>query len=215
MKTDHGFSMKLTMLLMCLSVVFLSCTTNAPKPADNDNSASIKKDAEKETKSETETETSGGLPPLVIDSSEPLLLDEPDEEAIAAANTEAAKENAACFVCHTNYRTEFLASSHAKVNISCYRCHGESLEHQNDENNTTPPETLYPAEKIDPFCRKCHQSHDVSPREVIARWKERGLEKTDPQKMVCTDCHGEHRMKVRTIIWDKKTGKLLKTNKGD
>ena len=30
-------------------------------------------------------------------------------------------------------------------------------------------------------------------------------------KDTCSDCHGEeHRLKVRTRIWDKKTGKLLK-----
>jgi hypothetical protein len=203
------------MLFMCLTIVFLSCTINAPKPAEDDSSAAIEKEAESETESVTETETSGGLPPLVIDTSEPLLLDEPDEDTIAAANTKAAKENTACFVCHANYGTEFLASRHAKANISCCRCHGESLAHQNDENNITPPETLYPAEKIVTFCKKCHKTHDVSPVEVITRWKERGLDKKNPDKMVCTDCHGDHRMKVRTIIWDKRTGKLLSTNKGD
>jgi hypothetical protein len=213
MKRDSVFSVKIIMLLMCLVVVLLGCTINPPKPVDDDNSAAIEKEAESET--ESATENSGGLPPLVIDSSEPLLLDEPDEEAIAAANTEAGKKNAACFVCHTNYRTEFLVSRHAKANVSCHNCHGESLAHQNDENNITPPETLYPAEKIGPLCLKCHETHDVSAREVIARWKERGLEKTDPDKIVCTDCHGDHRMKVRTVIWDKRTGKLLRTNKGD
>lgn len=215
MKRDSVFSVKFIMFLMCLIVALLGCAISAPKPADDDNSAAIEKEAESETESATETETSGGLPPLVIDSSEPLLLDEPDDETFAAANTEAAKENAACFVCHANYGTEFLASRHAKANISCYRCHGESSAHQNDENNITPPEILYPAEKIAPFCQKCHQTHDVSPVEVITRWKERGLEKTDPEKIVCTDCHGDHRMEVRTIIWDKRTGKLLSTNKGD
>ena len=247
MKKYNGFSMKLIMLLMCLSVALLSCTINAPEPADDDSSTTIEKKVESETEVEsaTETETSGGLPPLVIDSSDPLLLDEPDEETIAAANTVAAKENAACFVCHTNYRTEFLASCHAKANISCYRCHGESSAHQNDENNITPPETLYPAGKIDPLCRGCHKAHDLEPRDIIAdwmkkksenkntscegchesndiqpgkvvaRWKELALDKTDPKEIVCTDCHGDHRMKVRTIIWDKETGKLLSTNKGD
>ena len=33
--------------------------------------------------------------------------------------------------------------------------------------------------------------------------------------VMCNDCHGEHRMKVRTIIWDKKTGKRLHTNPGE
>jgi len=248
MKRDSGFSTGLIIVLICLAVVLLSCSlVSDSEPVEDDNSIAVEKEAESEinTETEAENETSGGLPPLVIDSSAPLLLDEPDEEAIAAANTQAAKENAACFVCHTNYRTEFLVSSHAKVNIGCYNCHGESSAHQNDENNITAPETLYPADKIDPFCRGCHKTHDISPGDIIAdwmkkksenkntscegchesndiqpgkvvaRWKELGIEKTNPKEIVCTDCHGDHRMKVRTIIWDKNTGKLLSTNKGD
>ena len=35
---------------------------------------------------------------------------------------------------------------------------------------------------------------------------------TDPKKVVCTDCHGEHRLKVRSVSWDKGTGKLLARN---
>ena len=35
---------------------------------------------------------------------------------------------------------------------------------------------------------------------------------TDPKKVVCTDCHGEHRFKVRSVSWDKNTGKLLARN---
>ena len=216
----------------------LSCTrTIESEPAETKTAPVI----------ENEAKTSGGLPPLVVDTSAPLLLDEPSEEeqAFAAAVTQAANENAACFVCHANYKTEFLANSHAKVNIGCFKCHGESSAHQNDENNITPPETLYSADKIDPFCRSCHTAHDILPREIITRWlkkksekantscqgchesddvppekvvtrwKELALDKTDPDKIVCTDCHGDHRMKVRTIIWDKKSGKLLRTNRGD
>jgi hypothetical protein len=44
---------------------------------------------------------------------------------------------------------------------------------------------------------------------------ERSLDKTDPKRIVCTDCHGEHRMKVRTVLWDKKSGTLLRTNRAD
>jgi len=159
-----------------------------------------------------EPEKTGGPPPLVVDTSAPLLLDEPTEEQqkSAAIVNEATSQNTACFVCHTNYRTEFLVSRHAQANIGCVNCHGESTAHRNDENNTTAPEN-----KIEPFCLKCHQSHDVSPRKVVARWMERNLDKTDAGQIVCTDCHGDHRMKVRTVIWDKNTGKLLRTNKGD
>ena len=31
-----------------------------------------------------------------------------------------------------------------------------------------------------------------------------------PVRWICTDCHGQHRMKVRTRVWDKETGKLIK-----
>jgi formate-dependent nitrite reductase cytochrome c552 subunit len=121
----------------------------------------------------------------------------------------------ACFVCHANYKGEFVAERHAAANIGCVSCHGDSLAHRNDENNTTPPETMYPADKIDPFCRGCHDAHDIPAKEIVARWKELNLDRSDPDKIVCTDCHGRHRMKVRTVIWDKKTGKLLRTNRGD
>jgi hypothetical protein len=162
-------------------------------------------------------EPTGGPPPLVVDSDTPLLLDEPTEEqrASAVTATGASVENTACFVCHANYRSEYLVSRHAQANIGCAVCHGQSLAHKNDENNTTPPEKMYSADKIDPFCQGCHNSHNVPPGKVIVRWVKLNPDKTDPDKIVCTDCHGEHRMKVRTIIWDKKTGKLLRTNRGE
>lgn len=238
MKRNSVVSRILIILLMFLAASLMSCTRTIESEPVETNTAPV---------IENEANPTGGLPPLVIDTSVPLLLDEPDEEekALAAAATQAANENSACFVCHTNYQSEFLANRHAQANVGCFNCHGESSAHQNDENNITPPETLYSAEKIDPFCRSCHTVHDISPREIIvrwlekkseennpsckgchesddvppvkvvARWKERDLEKIKPEKIVCTDCHGDHRMKVRTIIWDKKTGKLLRTNKGD
>ncbi len=193
----------------------------------------------------SDSQTASGPPPLVVDTSEPLLLDAPTKGQAATEITAAATENMACFVCHGNYRGEFLAERHAKANVGCTNCHGDSFAHRNDENNTTPPETMYSAEKIDPFCQGCHESHDVSakkiiaawmkekvkkpnatcegchkdddvpPEKVVARWKERGIDKSDPAQIVCTDCHGEHRMKVRTVTWNKETGKLLRTNRGD
>jgi hypothetical protein len=210
--------------------------------------------------SENEAGTTGGPPPLVVDTSAPLLLDEPTEkqEASAVATARAAAENTACFVCHANYKTESLANDHAGADVGCVNCHGQSSAHQNDENNITPPDTIYSADKIDPSCRSCHKAHNISPRniiahwvkrnpnrtaptcrgrgchedddvppeKVVARWTERssrrrpepqpgGLDKTDPNEIVCTDCHGDHRMKVRTVIWDKRSGKLLQTNRGD
>ena len=255
----EGFLGILFALLVVSALAILSCTPSIEsEPADTDAAP-----AADNTSADT-----GGPPPLVVDMNTPLLLDEPTEEEVAAANTEAAVENTACFVCHANYMTEFLAGYHAGVNIGCVHCHGESTAHRNDENNTTPPEIMYPAEKIDAYCQGCHSTaHDIPPRmiiarwlerrekeaksraegvppsnrgqdardtiqsscagchkeddvppaKVVARWKERGLDKATiyPGKIVCTDCHGDHRIRVRTVIWDKTSGKLLSTNKGE
>jgi len=120
-----------------------------------------------------------------------------------------------CNDCHMGYIGEPLAFAHAKAGMSCDSCHGPSREHYSDESNTTPPDKMYPADKIDPFCQGCHHSHDVPPGKVAALWMKRNSDKTNPDKIVCTDCHGDHRMKVRTVIWDKETGKRLRTNRGE
>ncbi len=149
-------------------------------------------------------------PPLKVDRSKPLLLEEPKAPPEGKKKPEGpVADNSACFVCHTNYQEESVASVHALENIGCVRCHGASLAHRNDENNTTPPDKMYPAEAIDPACVECHDTHDAPARKVLARWKERCPQKTDFSQVVCTDCHGEHRLKLRTVRWDKKSGKLL------
>jgi hypothetical protein len=147
------------------------------------------------------------LPPLVIDRGAPLLLDE--APAKARQDLRFLTINRACYVCHENYRDEGLAMVHAKESVSCMDCHGPSLKHRDDEDHLTPPDIMFPAAKIDDACAECHDTHDAPAREVLARWKERCPEKTDFATVVCTDCHGEHRLDRRTIRWDKQTGKLL------
>ena len=150
------------------------------------------------------------LPPLIIDDDEPLLLLEaPEEEEKSALETNALAESQACFVCHVNYQKEPLAAGHAKMGFSCVTCHGDSFAHRNDENNTTPPDRMVPPDHIEKMCKECHKTHDAPAIKVIARWQKRCAHKTDPKTIVCTDCHGQHRLKVRTVQWDKKTGKLL------
>ena len=150
-------------------------------------------------------------PPLVIDKDAPLLLDGPAESEMhsSGATTRALKDNAACFVCHANYREEALASGHAESDVGCGDCHGPSYAHRNNENNTTPPDRMYPADAIDQSCRKCHTTHDVPAAKVITRWQQHYPDKTNTETIICTDCHGDHRQKLRTVRWDKKTGKLL------
>jgi hypothetical protein len=147
------------------------------------------------------------LAPLVVDAEAPLLLDEPAEQG--SGGSADAADNSPCFVCHANYRQEALAVRHAESKMGCVACHGDSFAHRNDENNTTPPEKMFARDAVEAACGKCHTTHDVAPREVIARFRKRGLEAADIGTIVCTDCHGDHRLKVRTVQWNKKTGELL------
>jgi len=149
----------------------------------------------------------GAPPPLVVDKNAPLLLEEP--KAPPPKPKGIVADNTACFVCHTNYEEEELVLIHAKENVACVKCHGQSLDHRNDEDNITPPDKMYPLEKIDSACQECHEQHDAPAVKVLARWQERCPKKTDPKSIVCTDCHGMHRLTRRTVQWDKRTGKLM------
>ena len=163
--------------------------------------------------------------PLRLDSGEAMQLLGGNDKAATdtAVSSDNANEQSAsdqspmsyyvmCNDCHMGYIDEPLVLAHAKAGMSCDSCHGKSRAHYSDESNTTPPDKMFPADKINPFCQGCHHSHDVPAGKVVALWMKRNSGKSDPDKIVCTDCHGEHRMKVRTIIWDKETGKRIQTN---
>jgi len=151
-------------------------------------------------------------PPLEVDRKTAPRLEEIPKEPSEARSKQTSKkraDNSACYVCHGNYDGEELVQIHAEANVGCVECHGQSLGHRNDEDHLTPPEKMYPAEKIDPACQACHDTHDVPAKKVLARWREKCPNKTDPEKFICTDCHGEHRLPKREIVWDKHTGKVL------
>jgi hypothetical protein len=157
-------------------------------------------------------EPAAGPPPLMIEEDAPLLEDVPRQtNRRARKRLEQQADNSACFVCHDNYRQENLAVWHADVNVGCAYCHGESFAHRNDENNTTPPEVMYSRERIECLCVDCHATHDAPAADVVARFLEKFPPTADPRAAQCTDCHGEHRLRVRTVNWDKGTGKLLTT----
>ncbi|MBN2476598.1 MAG: cytochrome c3 family protein [Pirellulales bacterium] len=152
---------------------------------------------------------SGGPPPLVIDKGAPLLLgDAPEEDPFAVPSGPVA-DNLACHCCHMNYEEEPFAVAHAKTNVGCVKCHGQSYAHRDDEDNITPPEVMFPPDKIEANCQTCHDTHDAPAAKVIALWKERCPEKANPEDLLCTDCHGEHRLKIRTVRWNKETRELI------
>jgi len=134
---------------------------------------------------------------------EPLLLLN-GSSAIAAGRPVA--DNSRCHVCHLNYASEQLAVEHAAANIGCERCHGKSDAHCGDEDNVTAPEILYAKAAINLSCFECH------PRDDLSAVHEPFLAGGTKEKY-CTDCHGKHRLAVRTRRWDPETGKLIYDDK--
>jgi len=125
--------------------------------------------------------------------------------------------NPFCRACHADFDEERLVATHKAAGIGCERCHGESLRHRSDEANVTPPELMYPKERINPACMMCHPRQTIRQVESHRPILEAGLSIFDAPspdenaKKYCTDCHGrDHRMNRRTIQWDKRTGKLIK-----
>jgi hypothetical protein len=127
--------------------------------------------------------------PLLLDD-EPLLLLGDDGGSEQSDGPQA--DNSRCFVCHVNYMEEDIAVVHARANIGCAGCHGESDEHIADESwasggNGTAPDTMFPKPKIVAFCMSCHTKDKidlVQHRPLFANM----------DKIVCTDCHGKHRI---------------------
>ena len=156
-------------------------------------------------------EKAAGPPPLRVDRSAPLLLGEPGGKRESPAGPVA--DNLACYCCHANYKEEPFAQDHAKADVGCVKCHGPSYAHRDDEDNITPPDVMFPPDRIAQACKPCHAGHDAPAVKVIARWQEQ-CPKTEPARIVCTDCHGRHRLASRQVRWDKKTGKLLPKAEG-
>ena len=95
-------------------------------------------------------------PLLLLDDEPPLILD--DDEGADSADTSGA-DNSRCRVCHLNLAMEELAVMHAKKDVGCADCHGDCDAHIDDESWAsggpgTPPEIMYPPERIDGACSK-------------------------------------------------------------
>jgi len=134
--------------------------------------------------------------PLLLDDEPLLLLD--DEPQVDQSNGPQA-DNSRCFVCHVNYMQEDIAVIHARANIGCAGCHGQSDEHIADESwasggNGTAPDTMYPKPKINPFCMDCHTKDKIETDRHKPLFE-------NFENMVCTDCHGKHRLEVRKCKW--------------
>jgi len=110
----------------------------------------------------------------------------------------APANNTACLVCHINFETEPITSTHLKKGISCARCHGVSYQHTNDEEAAAEPDILFGRAEVDAFCKKCHgaHKHPDAVKKFLAEWKgkRRPHGRLILADAICTDCHGLHRL---------------------
>jgi hypothetical protein len=129
---------------------------------------------------------------------EPLLL--LDEEPISSVSAPGTADNSRCFVCHLDYETEELAVTHARAEIGCADCHGESDAHIADESwasggNGTPPDIMFLESEIQPACMQCHPQAEIDTEPHEALFSPSGSNR------VCTDCHGDHLLPQRRRQW--------------
>ena len=197
----------LTCTVICFAQTALTQDTDKPTTTIADEGPSKEPQAAKDA------------PLLLLDDAPLLLLDDdlgenPSDEFLA--------DNSRCEVCHLNLAMEELVTTHAREGIGCAECHGACDAHIDDESWAsggpgTPPDVMFPPERIDAACRECHETHDASPQMVIRRFLDYRAENAAPAKVVCTHCHGKHRLKseLRKAWWDKKTGKPVKPTPAD
>ncbi len=134
--------------------------------------------------------------PLLLLEEEPLLLSEEEDTYDGPV-----ADNSRCHVCHLNFDGEDLTKVHARAEIGCEDCHGASDAHCSDEDNITPPDRMFATDTIVDFCTECHAEEGL--KDVPAH------DQVFEGDKVCTDCHGNHRLNVRTRRWNEKTGELI------
>ena len=134
-----------------------------------------------------------------IDEEPLLLLDDGEEEFLTPSGHVA--DNSRCHVCHINYMQEDIAVIHARANIGCADCHGQSDAHIADESwawggNGTAPDIMFPPAKINPFCMGCHPEDKLD-----TAYQHKLFLVGAAEEKYCTDCHGEHRLARRRCKW--------------
>ena len=122
----------------------------------------------------------------------PLLLkDGPD-----AKPPEGMAHNSRCHVCHLNYAQNPWRSPTPGPGLA--KCHGPSDAHIDDESWTsggkgTPPDKMYLPNKVNALCMNCHKVKKTESHQVLFA--------DVPQKKICTDCHGKHRLTKGKCKW--------------
>jgi Pyruvate/2-oxoacid:ferredoxin oxidoreductase delta subunit len=129
-------------------------------------------------------------------------------------------DNSYCLVCHINLEDEELVQIHNPYGIGCELCHGMSIKHSADEDNLTPPDIMWSRWRINSRCLTCHDRESIDKEEKAAKahkkmFSDMAKPDADLNKIrYCTKCHGKHRIKNRTRVWDRETGEVVEQSGG-
>jgi len=184
-----------------------SAPSDNPKTADPPAPPAVAKKADPPVPASVAKKADPPVLASVAKKAGPLLLEDPPATKALPPPKGPVADNSRCHVCHVNFEDEEMTVVHARANIGCMKCHGQSDEHCGDEGNVTPPTTLYAKSDVDKSCKVCHPPLDEKIVED-ARYCLFIPDEKDPKK-VCTECHGKHQMARRTVRWDTVTRKLL------
>lgn len=171
------------------------CTTDSVAPKETAVPKEPDKTVAKEPQKKEEPLLLEDDAPLLLEDDAPLLLDDPADHGDADM-----ADNSRCFVCHVNYAQEKIALTHARQDMGCVHCHGESDEHIADESwasggNGTAPDKIFTKDQINPFCMKCHPGRNLPEK------AHKILFTNPPPDKYCTDCHGDHLLSERKTKW--------------
>jgi|GEM_PF-2690533 len=129
--------------------------------------------------------------------------------------------NDACVKCHKEFEKEEMVHEHRFGNAGCVRCHGDSKKHAADpeKGKSVPPDKMYTRENMTAMCIECHKDFDkvhktekglngFAGKDFVAKWLKKNTDKLDDadapeRKPACYDCHGHHKLKKRTVTWEK------------
>ena len=131
------------------------------------------------------------------------------------SQAEKPNDNSKCYVCHRSLKTEDITTVHLEAGITCDECHGQSVEHLQDEMLMTKPDLLFGRLEVDKMCSNptCHRPggeryvygfKDHIDTAAVKAFHKKWLGRIRPNgraitaKSICTDCHGTHNIVTKT-----------------
>ena len=112
---------------------------------------------------------------------------------LLAAPLSAQKTEDVCKACHEEHVTQFQSHKHAKNNLSCDACHGESVQHR-EANGAVAVDKVAAPHEVPALCGGCHtaQLKDYAG----SKHGKLVMAKAEKKAANCGICHGVHSLRT-------------------